>query len=80
MNREQGLTVIAAMHDLNLASLYFDRLVLLKEGRVLADGTPAEVITEDMLREVFSAPVKVESHPLTGAPHVVVMPNQQAER
>ena len=40
LNRQQGLTVVAAMHDLNLASLYFNRLVLLKEGRVLADGTP----------------------------------------
>jgi iron complex transport system ATP-binding protein len=76
LNRGQGLTVVAAMHDLNLASLYFDRLVLLKEGRVLADGTPAEVITEDMLREVFAASVKVEAHPATGAPHVVIMPDE----
>ena len=76
LNRRQGLTVVAAMHDLNLASLYFDRLVLLKEGKVLADGTPAEVITEDMLRKVFAAPVKVEAHPTTGAPHVVIMPEE----
>jgi len=76
LNRRQGLTVVAAMHDLNLASLYFDRLVLLKEGRVLADGTPAEVITENMLCEVFAASVKVEAHPSTGAPHVVIMPEE----
>ncbi|HEY41186.1 MAG TPA: heme ABC transporter ATP-binding protein [Dehalococcoidia bacterium] len=74
LNRQQNLTVVAAMHDLNLASLYFDRLVLLKEGRVHADGTPLEVITEDMLRKVFGASVKVEAHPATGTPHVVVMP------
>jgi len=76
LNREQGLTVIAAMHDLNLASLYFDRLVLLKEGRVQADGTPTQVLTEDMIRDVFSASVRVEPHPATGVPHIVVMPRE----
>ncbi len=74
LNLRQGLTVIAAMHDLNLASLYFDRLILLKEGRVSADGTPAQVLTEDKISEVFSASVRVESHPTTGVPHIVVIP------
>ncbi len=74
LNVEQEITVIAAMHDLNLASLYFDRLVLLKEGRVSAEGTPAQVLTEDKIREVFSASVRVESHPATGVPHIVIMP------
>ena len=74
LNVEQGLTVIAAMHDLNLASLYFDRLILLKEGRISAEGTPAQVLTEDIIREVFSASVRVEPHPATGVPHIVVMP------
>ena len=74
LNVEEGLTVIAAMHDLNLAALYFDRLILLKEGRVWADGTPNQVLTEAKISEVFSASVRVERHPLTGAPHIVVMP------
>ncbi len=74
LNMEQGLTVIAAMHDLNLAALYFDRLVLLKEGRVWADGAPNQVLTEARIGEVFSASVRVEQHPLTGAPHIVVIP------
>ncbi|MFC2035870.1 heme ABC transporter ATP-binding protein [Chloroflexota bacterium] len=76
LNIEQELTVIAAMHDLNLASLYFDTLVLLKDGMVSAEGTPAQVLTEDKIREVFSASVKVESHPATGVPHVIVMPKR----
>ncbi len=66
------------MHDLNLASLYFDRLILLKEGRVSADGTPAQVLTEDRIREVFSASVKVEPHPVTGVPHIVIIPKENA--
>jgi len=80
LNVEQGLTVIAAMHDLNLASLYFDRLILLKEGRVSADGTPAQVLTEARIREVFSASVRVESHPAGGVPHIVVMPKGNATK
>ncbi len=78
LNVERGLTVIAAMHDLNLASLYFDRLILLKEGRVSTDGTPAQVLTEDGIREVFSASVKVEPHPVTGVPHIVIIPKGSA--
>lgn len=74
LNMEQGLTVIGAMHDLNLAALYFDRLILLKEGRIWADGVPAQVLTEDIIRNVFSASVRVEPHPVTGVPHIVVMP------
>jgi len=74
LNVERGLTVIAAIHDLNLAALYFDRLILLKEGRVSADGPPAQVLTEDRIREVFSASVRVEPHPVTGVPHIVIIP------
>lgn len=76
LNREQGLTVMAAMHDLNLASLYFDRLVLLKEGRVSADGTPSLVLTENKIGEVFASSVRVEPHPVTGVPYIVVMPRE----
>jgi len=74
LNLEQGLTIMAAMHDLNLAALYFDRLVLLKEGRIWADGTPGQVLTEGIIKDVFSASVRVEPHPVTGVPHIVVMP------
>ena len=49
LNREQGVTIVAAMHDLNLASLFFDRLVLLKEGIIVADGSPQEVLTESSI-------------------------------
>ncbi|MFC1906378.1 ABC transporter ATP-binding protein [Chloroflexota bacterium] len=74
LNVECGLTVIAAMHDLNLASLYFDRLIMLKEGMVSADGTPTQVLTEGIIKEVFTASIKVEPHPVTGVPHIIIMP------
>jgi iron complex transport system ATP-binding protein len=76
LNRERGVTIIAAMHDLNLASLFFDRLVLLKEGTIVADGSPREVLTESSIRDVFSASVKVSQHPVTSAPHIVVLPRE----
>lgn len=80
LNVEHKLTVIAAIHDLNLAALYFDRLILLKEGGILADGTPSQVLTEDSIRDAFSASVRVETHPVTGGPHIVIMPKESATR
>ena len=74
LNRSHGLTVVGAIHDLNMAALYFDRAILLKDGRVFADGPPSEVLTEETIRDVFSASVHVSRHPLTGAPHIIVTP------
>jgi iron complex transport system ATP-binding protein len=79
LNR-RGLTVLAAMHDLNLAALYFHRLVLLKGGRIVAQGPPGEVLTEEHILEVFSTPVKVGLHPSAGVPHIVVLPNDGIEQ
>jgi iron complex transport system ATP-binding protein len=77
LNLENGITTIAAMHDLNLAALYFDRLVLLKEGSIFADGSPAEVLTEETIRQVYSAPVLVRQHPSAGVPNITIIPRQK---
>ena len=74
LNREQGLTVIGAMHDLNLAALYFNRLVLLNEGHIFADGPPSQVLTEENIREVFGAWVQVIQHPRMKTPYIVITP------
>ncbi len=66
-----GLVVVAALHDLNLASQYCDRLVLLNGGRIAAAGLPADVLTQEILRATYGADVVVEPHPVTGRPHVV---------
>ncbi len=78
LNRENRLTVIAAMHDLNIAALYFDRLILLKDGCVFADGRPDEVLTEETIKEVFSASVQVMQHPSTHAPHIIITPKEHS--
>ena len=70
LNKTQKLTVLAAMHDLNLAALYFDRLVVLNKGSIVAEGKPSEVLTEKIIGDVFGAAVAVEIDPATGLPHV----------
>ncbi|MEV4493204.1 ABC transporter ATP-binding protein [Micromonospora coxensis] len=59
LRREHGLTVLATMHDLSIAGEYADRLVLLADGRVVADGPPTEVLTEDLLATHYRARVRV---------------------
>jgi iron complex transport system ATP-binding protein len=54
-----GLTLVAAMHDLTLAALYADRVLLLSEGEIVADGVPAEVLTEEALAAHYGATVRV---------------------
>ena len=74
---QEGLTVISSMHDLNLAALYFDRLILLKDGRIFADGKPNDVLTEEVTEEVFSASVQIQMHPSASVPHVILLPRQK---
>ncbi len=71
LNREQGVTVIAAMHDLNLAARYFARLVLFQRG-IVADGRPAEVLEPGLLGRVYGVNVQVGI--LRGAEHLSVLP------
>ncbi|MFK4790746.1 ABC transporter ATP-binding protein [Microbacterium sp. ZW T5_56] len=67
----EGKTVIAVLHDLNQAARYADHLVLMKEGRVVATGAPADLMTADRIREVFGIDSVVIDDPVTGTPLVV---------
>jgi len=71
---ENNLSVLAALHDLNLASQYCDRLILLNNGRVQAQGTPSEVITSQNIKEVYGADGCVYTHPANGLPAVLINP------
>ncbi|MGW6293940.1 ABC transporter ATP-binding protein [Streptomyces sp. NPDC055058] len=74
--RRLPATVLLALHDLNLAAYYCDRLHVLCDGEVVASGTPAEVLTPGLLAEVYGVAADVGVHPGTGAPHVTFLPGR----
>ena len=71
LNREEGRTVVAVLHDLNQAVRYADHLVVMREGRVVAQGDPADVVTAALVADVFSLAAVVVDDPVTGDPLVV---------
>lgn len=66
-----GTTVVAVLHDLNQATRHATHLVVLKAGRVIATGAPTQVLTEDLVREVFELNCMVIDDPASGTPLVV---------
>ena len=73
LNREKGLTIILSSHDLNLASQYCHRLMLLNKGRICAVGSSHDVITEENIRDVYGCNVLVDPHPASGMPRVTLL-------
>ncbi len=67
---ERGIGVLAILHDLNLAAMYADRLVVLDRGSLAAEGTPEAVLTETMVRKTFDLSVSVTRHPTRGCPQI----------
>ncbi|MGC5363198.1 ABC transporter ATP-binding protein [Streptomyces sp. DT24] len=67
----RGRTVVTVLHDLNQAARYADHLVAMKEGRIIAEGPPKDVVTADLVREVFGLSAVVVPDPVTGSPLVV---------
>ncbi|CAL9506431.1 ABC transporter ATP-binding protein [Streptomyces sp. enrichment culture] len=74
LNLERGRTVVAVLHDLNQAARYADHIVAMRAGRIVAQGTPAEVVTAELVREVFGLASVVVPDPVTGDPLVVPGP------
>jgi iron complex transport system ATP-binding protein len=70
----QGSTVLSVIHDLNLAAAYCDRLIFLKDGRVVEDGPTRTVFTEQILSRVYETDVLVAAHPGTGVPQCFLVP------
>lgn len=74
--RGQGRTVVAVLHEINLAARYATHLVAMRDGRVVRQGLPAEVVTEPLMSEVFGLACRVIEDPDTGSP--VVLPRAAA--
>ena len=74
LRQQEQITIIMVSHDLNLASAYADRLLLLNEGRVAALGTPNEVLSGETLEHSYGCRLHVDEHPLLGTPRVSLLP------
>jgi iron complex transport system ATP-binding protein len=74
LNETRGLTVLCAMHDLNLAALYCRRLMFIKDGQVVVDGPTDQVFTPAILAEVYETPMEVVRHPDHQRPYAVMLP------
>ncbi len=73
LNR-QGRTIIAVLHDLNHAARYADHIIAMRDGEILAAGTPSEVVTSNRVEEIYDLPNVVIADPITGGPLVVPRP------
>jgi iron complex transport system ATP-binding protein len=71
LNAARGTTVVMVLHDLNLAARYAGHLVAMRDGAIVAAGAPAEVVTPELVREVFGVESVIAPDPVTGTPLVV---------
>ncbi|TDL74425.1 ATP-binding cassette domain-containing protein [Rhodococcus qingshengii] len=77
---ETGLTVLSIFHDLNLAGLYCDRLLLLENGSININHIPNEVLREERIRDVYHTEIKKHPHPRVAAPQMVLLPKEKQEK
>ena len=73
LNREKGLTIVMASHDINIASEFCDRLILLQGGRIYKMGTPEEVITKENIESVYGCEVWIDQNPISGMPRISLL-------
>lgn len=74
-DRDDAAAVVVT-HDLNLAAEFADRVMLLKDGNAIAIGAPQDVLTPELLREVFELQILVDAHPISGAPRITPVHNR----
>ncbi len=73
LNRHQGRTVVMVLHDLNQACRYADHVIAMKQGRIVAEGVPGDVITAATVEEVFGLRCQVATDPVSGTPMIIPM-------
>ena len=71
--RGAGMGVVAVLHDINLAAMYANRIAILKDGQLSAQGAPGDILTEAVVQHVFDLPVSIARHPTRGCPHVIAI-------
>jgi iron complex transport system ATP-binding protein len=80
LNDDEGRTIVAVLHDLNLACRYAHHLIAMCDGAIAASGPPAEVMTCGLLRDIFHLDAQVLPDPLTGTPMVIPIPASHRAR
>lgn len=71
LNREQNRTVVAVLHDLNHACRYSDQIIVMKSGTIVAQGVPAQIMTEDLVESVYGLKCQIIDDPQTGTPLIL---------
>lgn len=80
LNREQGITVFAVLHDINMAARFSDRMIVLSEGSKVKDGPVSEVLREDVLKPVYSIDLVVRENPLIQTPEILALRSSRTKR
>lgn len=76
LNQKKGLSVVMVLHDLNLASEYCNRLVLLDEGKIFKQGNPSEILSYQNIEKVYKTVVVVSKNPVSSNPYIVLVSEQ----
>ena len=71
LNRDRGTTIVMVLHDINMAARYADHLFAVREGEIVASGAPSDVVTADLIRDVFDLDALVVGDPVSGTPIVL---------
>ena len=71
LNRNRGTTIVMVLHDINLSARYADYLFALRKGKLIAEGTPSYIITEELIKQVFDLDCQVIRDPVSASPFIV---------
>ena len=72
MSIDEGKTIVIVTHDINLAAQFCSRLILLKEGHIIKDGTPDDVLKFPIIEEVYGVQVYIDVNPFTGSIYILL--------
>lgn len=71
INTKKHITIIAVLHDLNLAAAFSDSMILMHEGKVHTQGSPDQILKSEIIKEVYGLDVQIIKNPMTGKPHLI---------
>jgi len=76
LKKDKGVTIVMVSHDVNLAAMYGDRLILLKQGQIISSGLPKEVLTYGTLEEAYGCTLLVDESPIGNFPRITLVPEK----